>query len=510
MSNPWQQVFESHREEIEESYVAEKYGQHKSDESQETQALYDLRNKMKNMGKDAVVAYLKRSKMSPERKARLARSLGISIAENFEVDDIQEVAPPGAKYERMVKHIKKGYSEGGLTKNEKSIAYATAWKEKNKANEEIEYIEEEAKILVRVTKEDGSIFQKKIPQSQLDDYRKRYRTVVVVGGSEQSKTGVSAKNEEYVDEAKKSHRWWDDDGDEVGYEPGEVSGKFKKKKKTRKEEYSDWRSEFPELAEATKAQKSVEGKAHASYENQEGDKKKRKKKSSESECDCSHEMKESAEILAQELGGELVDITENLGKVGLSIFKAATKVKTPPKLNIGTQPAGPLAIRTGSTAITRVSKPTKAPTPSKTETPLSPLEKAEIERLRSASIKDNDNRPAVLSTGRKISNLALADTSTKTQVKTQTKTQTKTDSKIVKIDTKTGAITDVKSPKPAPQVKTATGAATKTPTPPPPVKTGGPGGPGGAGPGGSLRPIPIPALSAKLRDPVPQAKQFKV
>ncbi len=44
-----------------------------------------------------------------------------------------EEAPPGKKYERMVKHIKKSYAKDGkLTKDEKSIAYATAWKNKNK------------------------------------------------------------------------------------------------------------------------------------------------------------------------------------------------------------------------------------------------------------------------------------------------------------------------------------------------------------------------------------------
>lgn len=51
-----------------------------------------------------------------------------------EVESIEEKAPPGDKYERMVKHIKKGYSkDGGLSDKEKSIAYATAWKAKNKA-----------------------------------------------------------------------------------------------------------------------------------------------------------------------------------------------------------------------------------------------------------------------------------------------------------------------------------------------------------------------------------------
>lgn len=48
-----------------------------------------------------------------------------------------EVAPPGAKAERMVKHIKKSYSKDGkLSPKEKSIAYATAWKAHNKGTVE--------------------------------------------------------------------------------------------------------------------------------------------------------------------------------------------------------------------------------------------------------------------------------------------------------------------------------------------------------------------------------------
>lgn len=50
---------------------------------------------------------------------------------------LAEVAPPGAKAERMVKHIKKGYSKDGkLTPKEKGIAYATAWKAHNKGQVE--------------------------------------------------------------------------------------------------------------------------------------------------------------------------------------------------------------------------------------------------------------------------------------------------------------------------------------------------------------------------------------
>lgn len=46
-------------------------------------------------------------------------------------EKLDEVAPPGAKAERMVKHIKKGYAKDGkVTPKEKGIAYATAWKAK--------------------------------------------------------------------------------------------------------------------------------------------------------------------------------------------------------------------------------------------------------------------------------------------------------------------------------------------------------------------------------------------
>lgn len=60
-------------------------------------------------------------------------------------EELEEKAPPGAKYERMVKHIKKGYSKDGLSDKEKSIAYATAWKAKGKAMKEEEEKEKEEK-----------------------------------------------------------------------------------------------------------------------------------------------------------------------------------------------------------------------------------------------------------------------------------------------------------------------------------------------------------------------------
>lgn len=59
--------------------------------------------------------------------------------------DLDEVAPPGKKAERMVKHIKAGYKgkDGKLTDKEKSIAYATAWKAKKAGKVEETWEEEE-------------------------------------------------------------------------------------------------------------------------------------------------------------------------------------------------------------------------------------------------------------------------------------------------------------------------------------------------------------------------------
>lgn len=55
------------------------------------------------------------------------------IGQNKTVEPVKEKAPPGDKYERMIKDIKKGYAKDGkLTNTERSIAYATAWKLYNK------------------------------------------------------------------------------------------------------------------------------------------------------------------------------------------------------------------------------------------------------------------------------------------------------------------------------------------------------------------------------------------
>jgi hypothetical protein len=76
------------------------------------------------------------------KTARMAAKAGDKVATRLGEETLDEKAPAGAKYERMVKHIKKGYSKDGLTDKEKGIAYATAWKSKNKETNE-EFVGEE-------------------------------------------------------------------------------------------------------------------------------------------------------------------------------------------------------------------------------------------------------------------------------------------------------------------------------------------------------------------------------
>lgn len=82
-------------------------------------------------------------------------------------EQIAEKAPPGAKFERMVKHIKKGYEKGGLSKKEKSIAYATAWKAKNK--EEMKEGLTLDSVMEEIKKKLGEKKMKDIEESDISD-----------------------------------------------------------------------------------------------------------------------------------------------------------------------------------------------------------------------------------------------------------------------------------------------------------------------------------------------------
>jgi hypothetical protein len=73
------------------------------------------------------------------------------LAKQF-AESMDEKAPPGAKAERMVKHIKKSLSKDGkLSDKDKAIAYATTWKAHNKGQ-----VEETDKVCAECGMNEGS------------------------------------------------------------------------------------------------------------------------------------------------------------------------------------------------------------------------------------------------------------------------------------------------------------------------------------------------------------------
>jgi hypothetical protein len=94
---------------------------------------------------------------------------------------------------------------------------------------------------------------KKLPEHERSGARlKRYDNpsgALELGGGKQR-----ARRAEHEARRGKPKRWWDDDGDGVGYEKGEVSGKFKRKKKL-KESFSNWREDLFEIVDEIDNQK---------------------------------------------------------------------------------------------------------------------------------------------------------------------------------------------------------------------------------------------------------------
>jgi hypothetical protein len=114
-----------------------------------------------------------------------------------EEEQIDEKAPPGAKYERMIKHIKKGYAKGGLTPKEKSIAYATAWKAYGKKNEEVEQIDEQSPAEIKA-KYYHDQFDKVKPVKAYDKEGKLVGHYRSMDHAKQMKPGHTYKVEEEV------------------------------------------------------------------------------------------------------------------------------------------------------------------------------------------------------------------------------------------------------------------------------------------------------------------------
>jgi len=97
-----------------------------------------LKSYQDKAGKEIVHTMTSGDHMTTDKSAKkvMNRMKGSEKADN-KIWKRNESAPPTAKGERMVKHIKAGYAKDGkLTDKEKGIAYATAWKQHNKESVE--------------------------------------------------------------------------------------------------------------------------------------------------------------------------------------------------------------------------------------------------------------------------------------------------------------------------------------------------------------------------------------
>ena len=166
---------------------------------------------------------------SKERKEAGAAALARLNKEEIEIDEAGEKDPfgrPGGKYGG----VKKG---GGYDKGYQAM---------QKKLKELDKVKTEA--LDPVGKEDSDVDNDGKKGTNADKYLLKRRKAIGKAISTQ--------------EAKEVKRWWDDDGDGKGYEEGEVSGKFKRKKREVKEGFSNWRQDLIEIADVIEKEENKE------------------------------------------------------------------------------------------------------------------------------------------------------------------------------------------------------------------------------------------------------------
>ena len=174
-----------------------------------------------------------------------------------------EEAPKGAKYDRMIKHIKKSYSkDGNLTKGEEGIAYATAWKHKNKKkNEEVQLEAKDCGEGMYYCREDKKC--KPIPKGyheREDGYLVKNETYFYAGDSKEEFKDKAKKKKENETKVKKEDTV-------VLTKAAEV--KKKKKKKTGQEGATDVPN-FPQDQVSEEAWQRKEGKNKSGGLNEKG------------------------------------------------------------------------------------------------------------------------------------------------------------------------------------------------------------------------------------------------
>ena len=171
------------------------------------------------------VTAIPKSEQDAARQRTLANAAAIRAKKGITQEALDTFGRPGGKSGG----VKKGDSyEKAHQANQKEIEKIESGKESATAKR---YREMENEALDPVGKEDADIDNDGKPNTKKDKYLMNRRNVI---------------GQEIAKEAKEVKKWWDDDGDGIGYEEGEVSGKFKKKKKV-KEGFSNWRDDLREV-----------------------------------------------------------------------------------------------------------------------------------------------------------------------------------------------------------------------------------------------------------------------
>ena len=152
-------------------------------------------------------------------------------------DQVFESAVPGKPAERLgaVTDIPKSEQDAA---RQRTLAKAAAIRAKKGITQE---------GLDPVGKEDADVDNDGKSNTKKDKYLMNRRNVI--------KQELATQKE-----AKEVKKWWDDDGDGKGYEEGEVSGKFKKKKKSVKEGFSNWRQDLSEVMTDKESDKKISEK----------------------------------------------------------------------------------------------------------------------------------------------------------------------------------------------------------------------------------------------------------
>ena len=421
MSNPWAEVYKDLRSEIlDESDLQERRKLRGDIKTAATQTRYDLKSRVAKMRAQG--------KTDLEIKQYLDKYIANSKLPGEQKSQIRQVA------------LSAGYELEGQ-----------------------QIVEESEKVLVRITTEDGRVFEKKVPREKISDLRKRYKTVVEVGSSEKAPTQTSNKPGG-VSEGKHVKRWWDDYGDGKGYEDGEVSGKFKKKKKKIKSEsFSDWRYEI----QIDENQIGLTPKEMRFSENG-GEKKNEGESESElSEHNDTNTWEESdrelANRLAEELGAEVLDV-EVLDEFAgaASALKAPAgfilKVLTDPKTGQIIRAFVPIKVPVIKPPVIKPTpapgpKPTPAPGPKPTPAPGPKPEPKPGTTPQAPTVKPPGKPGTATGTGTRTG--TGTDTGTGTQTTPQTTPQTQTQTPI---PTPTpprggGPVPPVRGPKLLPPIK---------------------------------------------------------